>query len=311
MRALAVATLLALSPLAQAIECGATVSGDLRLDRDLVCAGDRPALTVTGRGARIDLNGFSLRGDGRGTGILVQDAAGVVLQGEGRIEGFATGVEGLRAPRLAVRDLAFAGLDSGVLLHNSAAAEVSGNRFEAITAHAVSAKALPYAEFLGESGEHRLVDNTIQGAGFGLHLCGWDSGGSLIEGNRLSDIGQIGLLIEDGADDNRIQGNQIERSGVVAIALRGSSENAIRDNQLLGGRVGISLVPESGPGCVSRGMAEVAGNRIEDNLIADHNRPFAFGQTRPRGPIGPNRLRGNVIADAGEPLAAVERYPAR
>ena len=100
-RALAVATLLALSPLAQAIECGATVAGDLRLERDLVCAGDRPALTVTGRGARIDFNGHSLRGDGQGTGVLVQDTAGVVLQGEGRIEGFATGVEGLRAPRLA------------------------------------------------------------------------------------------------------------------------------------------------------------------------------------------------------------------
>ncbi len=294
MRHLALGSLLLFAPLAQAVECGTVLERDLRLSADLLCHGDGPALTVRRAGIQIDLNGFSLRGDGRGTGILVEDAAAVTLRGNGSIEGFADGVEAIRAPRLIVDGIEFRDLDSGLLLHNSFAAEVRSNRFENIVGHAVSSKALEFAEFTIEGG-HRIVDNHIGNAGFGLHLCGYDSGGSLLQGNRMSDISQIALLIEDGADDNRIVDNRIERSTVAGIALRGSSGNSLLDNQLQDGRVGISLVPQAGPGCVSRGPALVTANRIEDNLLSGHPRPFAFGQQRPRGPVGPNRIRNNVV----------------
>jgi parallel beta-helix repeat protein len=306
MRKLALGSLLLVAPLAQALECGAVLERDARLTSDLNCPGDGPALTVRRAGIQIDLNGFSLRGSGRGTGILVKDAAAVTLTGPGSIEGFTDGVETLRAPRLIVDGIDFRDLDSGLLLHNSFAAEVRNNRFEGITGHAVSSKALPEAEFNVEGG-HRIVDNQIANAGFGLHLCGYDSGGSLLQGNRMSDISQIALLIEDGADDNRIVDNRIERSTVAGIALRGSSGNALLDNQLQGGRVGISLVPQAGPGCVSRSPAMVTANRIEDNLLSGHQRAFAFGQQRPRGPIGPNRIRNNVVvAGARTDLASDE-----
>lgn len=287
-----------LAPAAQALPCGATVTRDLRLQADLVCSGAGPALIVAGKGTLIDLNGHRLRGDGRGTGILVEDAADVRIAG-GRIEGFATGIEALRAPRLNVEAVQFAALDSGLLLHNSPAATVRDNGFERILAHAISAKALAFAPF-AEDGGHRIEDNRIATAGFGLHLCGYDSGGALLRGNTLSDISQVALLIEDGADANRIEDNLIERSGVVGIALRGSSGNRIQGNQLLGGRVGVSLVPEAGPGCLARGPAAVADNRIEHNLIADHARSFALGQTRPRAPIGPNRLRHNLVLGSAD-----------
>lgn len=297
MRHLALGSLLLLAPMAQALECGTALERDVRLTADLNCHGDGPALTVRRAGIQIDLNGFSLRGSGRGTGILIEDVAAVTLKGPGSIKGFVDGVEALRAPRLVVDGVDFRDLDSGLLLHNSFAAEVRNNRFADITGHAVSSKALAYAEFNVEGG-HRIVDNQISNAGFGLHLCGYDSGGSLLQGNRLSDISQIALLVEDGANDNRIVDNRIERSTVAGIALRGSSGNALLDNQLQDGRVGIALLPQAGPGCVSRSPALVASNRIEDNLLSGHGRAFAFGQQQPRGPVGPNRIRNNVVVAA-------------
>jgi len=287
MRTLALATLMAFAPLAQALDCGALIERDVRLDRDLFCHGDAPALRVAGSGISIDFNGYRLRGDGRGTGILVQDAADVSLLGAGSVEGFGVGIEALRSPRLRVKGLELTRLDSGLLLHNSYAAEVRDNRF----------KALPWSEYNIEGG-HRIVDNRIERAGFGLHLCGYDSGGSLLQGNRLSDISQIALLIEDGADDNRIVDNRIERSLVASVALRGSSGNALLDNQLLDSRVGISLQPIAGPGCVARGPVDVAGNRIEDNLLSGHDRAFAIAYTAQRGGTGHNRIRNNTVIPA-------------
>lgn len=303
MRHLALASLLLMTPLAQAMECGTVLERDVRLDANLDCDGDGPALKVRRAGIQIDLNGFSLRGSGGGTGILVEDAAAVTLIGPGSIEGFSDGIEALRAPRLLVDGIEFRDLMSGLLLHNSYAAEVRNNRFEAIIGHAVSSKALSYAEFNVEGG-HRIVDNQISNVGFGVHLCGYDSGGSLLQGNHLSDVSQIALLIEDGADDNRIVDNRIERSTVAGIALRGSSGNALLDNQLQDGRVGISLVPQAGPGCVSRSPSLVAANRIEDNLLSGHGRAFSFGQQRPRGPVGPNRIRNNVVVTDARPSQA-------
>ena len=69
--------------------CGTTVTDDVTLSQDLLCAGD--GLTVGASDIRIDLNGFTIQGSGAGIGVIVSGRTGVTITG-GVIRQFAFGI---------------------------------------------------------------------------------------------------------------------------------------------------------------------------------------------------------------------------
>lgn len=74
---------------ATTVRCGATLTQDTTLKRDLRCSGDGLRLAP---GVRLDLDGHRLRGDGTGTGLRALGSTGTSVR-DGRIEGWGRGIE--------------------------------------------------------------------------------------------------------------------------------------------------------------------------------------------------------------------------
>jgi hypothetical protein len=71
---------------------------------------------------RQHLNGFTLRGSGvdtNTTGIIVDDASGVIIKGPGMVTGFGTGIAYTAASGGAMRDVYLGTNDIGVLLDST------------------------------------------------------------------------------------------------------------------------------------------------------------------------------------------------
>lgn len=208
---LALSLLLATAALpAFAVDCGAVVDRDLRLARDLDCAGD--ALRVVRSGVRIDLAGHAIRTAPGAAAIVLDDVDGVRVHGPGRIEGAMTGIEATRARGLSVQGVHFARVGEGVRLTNASHAVVAGNRFDDVAGHAVVALTLPGA--LARGGGHRIVGNAVHGAEYGVLVdapLGFDS---RIEGNTFDAIGTFGVMTPWPQD--AVGGNRFGAVGVAA-----------------------------------------------------------------------------------------------
>lgn len=90
---LPVAALTAPAQAADAVSCGATISGPVTLTHDLSCHGDGVTLLA----GTLNLHGHTLRGDGTGTGVIVGDQSDVAPTVHaavvgGTVTGFGTGI---------------------------------------------------------------------------------------------------------------------------------------------------------------------------------------------------------------------------
>jgi nitrous oxidase accessory protein NosD len=206
---------LAVSP-AFALSCGEVVTRDTVLTTDLDCPQHETALTVSASGITLDFAGHSIRSGSRDTAVMLDDVADVRIVGPGRIEGAMVGIEATRTEGLVVQAIEFVSVGDGVRLHNSSRAEIASNRFDGVTGHAIVALALPYA--LTGGGAHRLHDNVIEGAEYGVLLDGWGSGDSLIAANRFERIGSLAIHTDRDAEPSAIVDNAFGEVGVARIA---------------------------------------------------------------------------------------------
>jgi Periplasmic copper-binding protein (NosD) len=100
--------------------CGSTISSDVELTADITCEGD--GIRVGGDNLTVNLNGFTLRGSGvesDTTGIIVDGASGVIINGPGMVTGFGTGVAYTAASGGAMKDVFVGTNDIGVLLDST------------------------------------------------------------------------------------------------------------------------------------------------------------------------------------------------
>ena len=103
--------LAATSPVAPSSDlCGNTIVADLKLDHDLVCAGN--GITVGAHGIEIDLNGHSITGPSRGSftrGITVIGRVDVEIEGPGTVTNFRTGILIMNSVNVEVEKVTVAG----------------------------------------------------------------------------------------------------------------------------------------------------------------------------------------------------------
>jgi parallel beta-helix repeat protein len=228
---------------ALAVECGETVTGRARLERDLVCMTD-PAVTVGG--GRLDLNGFTVVCDHAPD----QPSVGVLLEGSGaRLrDGAVTGC--LVAVRVGgegghtVRRLTASATNQGVLI------ESDGNRL--LDSHIL--RAPNDAAVQVDGSDNLLRANTVAGAGDqGFEVSGDDN---RIVGNR---IGGVAEGVQLTGERNRVLRNQILGATDRGVDVRGltepTGEHVIVDNLIVDGVDGIALLESSD------------GNRISRNTI--------------------------------------------
>jgi parallel beta-helix repeat protein len=244
--ALALLLAMAAAP-ALAVECGETVTGRARLDRDLVCTTD-PAVTVDG--GRLDLNGFTVVCDHAPD----QPSVGILLEGSGaRLrDGAVTGC--LVAVHLAgegghtVRRLTASATNQGVLI------ESDGNRL--LDSHILRAPEDAAVQVNGS--DNLLRGNLVAGGGDqGFEVNGND--------NRIVDnrIGAEAEGVQLRGVRNHVLRNQIIGAADRGIDVRGTEAptgaHVIIGNLIVDGVDGIALLESSN------------GNRISRNAIYGHS----------------------------------------
>ena len=228
--------------------CGDVITSDLRLENDLVCAGD--GLTVIGSGMRINLNNHTIRGTGAGVGIRVNASQDVSIQG-GVIRGFVQGMFVAASTRIVIKDNEFTQNATAVLFQAS-----SGNTIKANIARRNTVRAFMFRPNLTgvSSTDNDVVDNVLIDNPTGVLLI--SQPGNTFKGNTISGstVAAMDLTSPPGASDNIIKGNLLTTSAVGIRLAGGWTGNTIRGNTLEANTCGLQ-----GPN---------AGNTIQGNTFS-------------------------------------------
>jgi parallel beta-helix repeat protein len=231
---------------ARAVDCGDTVTGFERLDRNLICTDD-PALTVDG--GLLDLGGFTVvchhEPDVQGVGVLL-DGSGARLRG-GAVTGCFLAVHVAGEGGHTVRGLTASAVDRGVFV------ESDGNRL----LNNQILRALEDAAVQVDGSENLLRGNTVAGAGDqGFEINGSDN---RIVNNRIGDVGE-GVQLT--GERNHVLRNRIVGASDRGIDVRGlvdpTGAHVIMENLIADGVDGIALLESSNGNRISR-------NRIYSN----------------------------------------------
>ncbi|MGH6916566.1 MAG: right-handed parallel beta-helix repeat-containing protein [Geminicoccaceae bacterium] len=225
---------------ALAVECGEVITGQARLDRDLICEAD-PALIVNG--GRLDLGGFTVVCDHEEGAPSV----GVLLEGQGaRLRGGAVAgcVLAIWVADLGghiVRNVTASASNQGVFIDsdgnrlldsavlrgfNDAAVQINGDnniaRFNDIAGSSDQG-------FEVNGSDNRIVGNRIGGVGEGIQLAG---DGNQVLRNHIIGTAERGVEVREGA--HVIAFNLIADGGTDGIALIVGNGNHVHQNAVYG-----------------------------------------------------------------------------
>jgi hypothetical protein len=228
---------------ALAVECGETITGRARLDRDLICA-TNPALTV--RGGSLDLDGFTVTCD-----QPVEGRVGILLDGrdarlrDGAVTGCFVAVQVGGSGGHTVREVTASAFNQGVLIVTGS----DDNRL--VNSHIL--RGLDDAAVQVDGSNNLLISNDVGGS----NDQGFEINGSnnRIVGNRISAVAEGIQLIGAG---NHVLRNQIIGATVRGVEVRAGG-HVIKDNLIADGADdGIAL------------LVAANGNEIRGNAIYGH-----------------------------------------
>ena len=225
--------------------CGTTVTGDLKLDHDLVCGAD--GLVVGADGIRIDLNGHTIAGSGAGLGVLVAGRSDVTIA-NGVIRNFGFAIRMNASTGIIIRQTQFVQNGEGIDAQaGSVGNTIKDNLFQGHTIRAIMLR--------GGS-----IDNDVK--------------------NNTFIANRIGVLVF-GATDTELKDNLISGSTLTGIRFNvAATGNTIKDNVLTSNVAGIDFVVTptgssvgnelkgntlTGNGCGLLGPT--AGNTFKDNTF--------------------------------------------
>jgi large repetitive protein len=282
--------------------CGQTITADTTLDSDLTkCSG--PGITIGADGITLDLNGHTIDGKGKGSGVNnVAGHDGVTIE-DGSIRNFMESVAIVGASDNHLRGLSLSGdRHVGVYVQDSSAIQIEhvsvvDIRFAGIflwRSHDVrvegSSASGNGAGLVAQASDHVAIEaNSFQGnAGEGIAL--QESSESHVAGNTVSHNGGAGIFL-DAADTNQVSGNFASHNGD-GIGVIGNA-NTITGNQVAdtsgckkGCGYGISL--EAG-----------AGNLIAQNDVRRTSRDgIRIDAFFPELPTVDNVVRDNLVSEA-------------
>lgn len=213
--------------------CGATIVDDLKLDEDLLCAGN--GLIVGVDGIRVNLNGHSIAGAGVGIGIDVSGRHGVTIVG-GTIEHFATGIR----------------------LLNSSDIDIKGNEIRDNAGDGLDVQAGSTAV--------SIKDNVLVGSGMRGIMLRSNTSDNEIKDNRF-DGNRVGILLF-GPLDTTIKDNVVSTSAVAGIRVNfPATGNVLAENLVTINPIGIDFLVGPAGGPVGNTLLE---NTIVNNTCGLH-----------------------------------------
>jgi parallel beta-helix repeat protein len=257
--AILVTTMLPAPAVAAGLSCGAILTQNTRLDRDLSCVtGD--GLVVGADNIVLNLNGHAISGPATfasGAGVRVAFHHGVHVR-NGSIRGFTEGVVLDNASAARVGNLVLTDNLRGVNLAIS-----SGNLVE----RNVIARSGLDGIRLGFSSGNRIEGNILTNNVFGINVADF-SNDNRIARNRISTSRDLGIGVVTHADRNTITGNWVSGGAVDGITVTFSSnDTTVSQNSSIGnGRDGF-LVDASSRGTVLR--RNMAHANADDGIEVD------------------------------------------
>jgi parallel beta-helix repeat protein len=216
------------------VSCGQTVTGTVKLDSNLLnCPGD--GLRVGGPNVTIDLNGFTIDGNGSGNGSGIANFTGVhpgLTVINGTIQEFANGVftggAGGRFERLRLRNNVFNGIQLNV-----------------------------------NADRNRVVGNTVTGNGNdGIQIA--SAVDNVVDLNTVIGNGAAGIVLAD-ADRNRVTRNTVSANVGDGIAVIVDSDN----NQIVGNQSNANRGDSTSDGIE---VSSDSDNNIVDTNTTSNNR---------------------------------------
>jgi parallel beta-helix repeat protein len=203
------------------------ITSDLRLENDLVCAGD--GLTVAGSGIRINLNGHTIAGAGVGVGIRVTASQDVTIHG-GIVRGFLQGMFVAGSTGIIINNNEFSDNGTAVLLQAS-----SGNTLKANVARQNTLRAFMIRPNTAGvvSTNNDFVDNLLIDNPTGIFVI--SQPGNTFKGNTISGstVAAIDMSSPPGASGNMIKGNLLTTSAAGIRFAAGWTGNTVLGNTLL------------------------------------------------------------------------------
>lgn len=265
--------------------CGQVVTANLTLSHNVgPCAGTH-GLRVTASGITVNLNGFSITGDGSATdgagdaGILLDGVSNVTVTSpataKGTVQLFNAGVvinggSGNKVENLVLQRNQALGKDGRYLTDFGEGIQVANSSSNTIRANHIRENA-GYAgiTLLGNSDNNKIGNDGISGNGVDDNQ---------VENNDESDSvfakQTSGIRLEFGANltvcpnNNTIDGNKVERNGNDGVQMFNcATGNVVVNNALDGnGRDGVHLFPAANSNYIGVTPAGVAGpNTLVDN----------------------------------------------
>jgi nitrous oxidase accessory protein NosD len=226
--------------------CGSTVTGDLKLDHDLVCSAD--GLVVGADGIRIDLNGHTIAGSGAGVGVQLLGRSDVTVA-NGMIRSFGVAVRMNTSTGVIIRHMQF--IQNG----------------EGIDAQAGS---------VGNT----VKDSLFQGHSIRAIMLRGGSSDNDVKNNSFI-ANRIGVLVF-GATETELKDNFVAESSLAGIRFNvAATGNTVKDNTLISNLAAIEFVVTptgssvgnefkanalTGNGCGLLGPT--AGNSFKGNVFA-------------------------------------------
>jgi parallel beta-helix repeat protein len=206
------------------VSCGQTITADTTLDSDLTkCTG--PAIRIGADDITLDLNGHTIEGKGKGSGVNnVAGHDGVTIE-NGSIRNFMESVAMVGASDNTLRGLSLSdNRHVGIYVQDSSAIEIEQSsvvdvRFAGIflyRSHDVrvegSSSSGTGAGLVAQASDHLAIEaNAFQGnAGEGIALN--ESSESHVAGNTVSDNGGAGIFL-DAANANQVSSNFASHNG--------------------------------------------------------------------------------------------------
>jgi parallel beta-helix repeat protein len=217
------------SVIATSASCGDVIIADLRLENDLVCAGD--GLTVAGSGIRINLNGHTIAGAGVGVGIRVTASQDITIHG-GIVRGFLQGMFIAGSTGIVINNNEFSDNGTGVLLQASSGNTLKANVARQNTSRAFMIRAnIPGGAIVSTNND--FVDNLLIDNPTGIFVI--SQPGNTFKGNTISGstVAAIDMSSPPGASGNIIKGNLLTTSAAGIRFAAGWTGNTVLGNTLL------------------------------------------------------------------------------
>jgi Right handed beta helix region len=234
--------------------CGDQITKSVKLAADVTgCAGD--GLDITGAHVTLDLNGHLVGGNAGSVGILDQAAGSSVTIQNGRITGFAIGVD-IAAAGTKVQNVRVSGnLGAlGVLL-------AAGR--DVLTGSVVFSNA---GDGVVDSGTRtQITNNTIRdnaGRGIGVGAADPSLLGAVVSGNKVLSNGSDGIF--DQTDGVTITGNTVNANDGNGIVTTSDGITVSKNTTSFNTKLGIDASPGGADGGGNHASSNGTAHQCED-----------------------------------------------